>query len=83
MGPSPPDLQSLPPCGSVDYSAELDLLAVTEGERVVLRSTSGCEIARSPDGLAWPHDAVLLPAPMGNRGPRSGLVEEATGTGQP
>jgi len=45
---------------SISYSPAHDIFAVTEGDSVVLRTSSGCEFS-SVGGFNWPHDAVLLP----------------------
>ena len=46
---------------SIAYHATLDLFVVTEGDGVVLRTPSGCDIAQVGGPLLWPHDALVLP----------------------
>ena len=61
---------------SITYHPSLDLFAVTEGDSVVLRTPSGCDVWDAA-GLRWPHDAVLVPEVVANGGlavNRSGLA---------
>ena len=37
------------------------LAQVSEGDGVVLRSPSGCDVVQAASSLNWPHDALLLP----------------------
>jgi DNA-binding beta-propeller fold protein YncE len=61
---------------SIQYSEELDLFALSEGDGVVVRTPSGCDAAVVASQLNWPHDALLLPAATVARGlhNRSGLA---------
>ena len=61
---------------SIAYHESLDLFVLTEGDGVVLRTPSGCDVTQAASSLPWPHDAVLLPLPAAPTRNRSALASD-------
>uniref|UniRef100_A0A7S2IJC8 Copper type II ascorbate-dependent monooxygenase C-terminal domain-containing protein n=1 Tax=Haptolina brevifila TaxID=156173 RepID=A0A7S2IJC8_9EUKA len=61
-------------CSSISYHKDLDLFVLAEGDNVVIRTPSGCDISQSQSPIRWPHDALILPFAGKNK---NGLASDA------